>query len=343
MTKHCAYLALMSMASAAALSAQEAPVKVTTDNFVRAETDGYMAKAVKDGAFGKLVHVRAAPSIEKQAVVRMNRDTLYSQGVFDMEAGDVTVHLPDTGKRFMSLQVLSEDQYTIQVDYAPGTYRLTRSQVGTRYMYLIVRTLADPGSETDMKAAHAAQDAIKVEQAGKGSFVIPAWDTASRDKVRSALKTLAASGGGMEKAFGKKNEVDPVQYLIGAATGWGGNPIYAAKYIPVYPEANDGKTVYSLTVRDVPVDGFWSISVYNAEGFFEKNSLGVYSINNLTARPNADKSVTIQFGGCTNEVTNCIPTSKGWNYIVRLYRARKPLLDGSWTFPEARPHPEQGQ
>jgi hypothetical protein len=24
----------------------------------------------------------------------------------------------------------------------------------------------------------------------------------------------------------------------------------------------------------------------------------------------------------------------GWNYIVRLYRPRKDILDGTWTFPE---------
>jgi hypothetical protein len=28
---------------------------------------------------------------------------------------------------------------------------------------------------------------------------------------------------------------------------------------------------------------------------------------------------------------------KGWNYLVRLYRARKEVLDGTWKFPEAQP------
>ena len=55
-----------------------------------------------------------------------------------------------------------------------------------------------------------------------------------------------------------------------------------------------------LTLRDVPVDGFWSISVYNGEGLFrEKNALNAYSLNNLTARPEPGRgSTTIQFGGC---------------------------------------------
>jgi hypothetical protein len=34
------------------------------------------------------------------------------------------------------------------------------------------------------------------------------------------------------------------------------------------------------------VDGFWSISVYNADGFFEPNERGAYSVNNITARHN---------------------------------------------------------
>jgi hypothetical protein len=85
-------------------------------------------------------------------------------------------------------------------------------------------------------------------------------------------------------------------------------------------------------VRDVPVDGFWSISVYNREGYFEPNARGAYSVNNLTAKPNADGSVTVHFGG-DDDHPNLIPIMDGWNYTVRLYRPRAEVLDGSWTFP----------
>jgi hypothetical protein len=27
----------------------------------------------------------------------------------------------------------------------------------------------------------------------------------------------------------------------------------------------------------------------------------------------------------------------GWNYLMRLYRPRKEMLDGTWKFPEAQP------
>ena len=99
----------------------------------------------------------------------------------------------------------------------------------------------------------------------------------------------------------------------------------------------DGKTVFKLDVKDVPVDGFWSISLYNAEGYFQKNDLNAYSLNNLTAKKNADGSITVQFGGCDGKVPNCLPIMAGWNYTVRLYRPRAEILSGRWKFPEPKP------
>ena len=100
---------------------------------------------------------------------------------------------------------------------------------------------------------------------------------------------------------------------------------------------DDGKTVHRFTVKDVPVDGFWSISVYNAQGYFEKNDRNAYSVNNLTAKKDPDGSVTVQFGGCNDSAPNCVPIMAGWNYAVRLYRPRKEILDGTWKFPVAQP------
>ena len=58
------------------------------------------------------------------------------------------------------------------------------------------------------------------------------------------------------------------------------------------PRKNDGTTVHRLTVRDVPVDGFWSISVYDADGYFEPSTRHAYSVNSLTATRSHDGSVT---------------------------------------------------
>ena len=82
--------------------AQAAPtdrlVAVTPDNFVRAESDLYFSGVVQDGGFGKFMHRREPASVAKQTIIRMNRDTLYSAAVFDLDAGPVTITLPDPGQ-----------------------------------------------------------------------------------------------------------------------------------------------------------------------------------------------------------------------------------------------------
>jgi para-nitrobenzyl esterase len=67
----------------------------------------------------------------------MNRDTLYSSGVFDLEGAPVTITLPDTGKRFISMQIV-QGHFTIEVIYTSGRFGYTNDKVGTRYLFLIV-------------------------------------------------------------------------------------------------------------------------------------------------------------------------------------------------------------
>ena len=204
-------------------------------------------------------------------MIRLNRDTLYSSAVFDLDAGPVTITMPDAGKRFMSMQVINEDHYVPAVVYGKGGYTLTKDKVGTRYVVAAIRTLVDPADPKDIEQVHALQDAIKVSQKAAGKFEAPNWDQASQKKVRDALLVLACTMPDFKKAFGTKEQVDPIRHLIGTAAGWGGNPDKDATYLNITPAKNDGTTVYKLTVKDVPVDGFWSVSVYNAEGYFEKN------------------------------------------------------------------------
>lgn len=320
------------------------PIQVTPDNFVRAETDMYFGNFVKDGALGKFIHKREPTPIDAQTVIRMNRDTLYSSAVIDLDAGPVTATLPDAGQRFMSMQVIDQDQFTHGVIYKPGKNTFDKNGIGTRYMALLVRTLFDPNDPADVKKAHALQDQLAVEQKGTGKFEVPNWDRVSQKTVRQGLLLLASTMHDFSRAFGAKGQVEPTHRLIGAAAGWGGNPGTDATYIGNTPAKNDGTTVYNLTVPgNVPVDGFWSISVYDAKGFFEKNPQNAYAVNNIIAKKEANGSVAVQFGGCDGKVPNCLPVSDGWNYVVRLYRPRAEILNGSWKFPEPQPVAQEGR
>lgn len=333
-------LALSSIGGRPAWAAEPpagALIPVTVDNFIRAESDMYLGGVIKDYGFGRIGHRREPTSIDHQTVIRLNRDTLYSAGVFDLDAGPVTITLPDAGGRFMSMQVINEDHYVVGVYYGPGPHVIDRNMTGTRYVVTAFRTLVDPGDAGDVTKVHALQDAIEVDQASTGAFVVPNWDPASQKRVRDALLVLGTTIPDFRMAFGTKQQVDPVRHLIGSAAGWGGNPDRDATYLNITPKDNDGGTVYRLNVKDVPVDGFWSVSLYNGDGYYEKNPYDAYTINNITAEKSADGSVDIQFGGCDGKIPNCLPTMAGWNYTVRLYRPRTEILNGSWKFPE--PHP----
>lgn len=322
---------------AAAQGGAPQPAPVTIDNFIRAESDRYLAAVVRRGAFGKLVHDRVLRPLDQITVVNINRDTLYSVGVFDLDAGPVTITLPDAGTRYRSLVTINQDHEVTPAIYAAGSYTVTRAQIGTRYVLVGIRTLIDPSNAADLKQAHAMQDAIHVAQREPGRFEVPAWDAAGLKAIRDPLLALRGSLPDTRATFGRKTEVNPLRHLIGTANAWGGIREQDAFYLNVVPAHNDGTTIYRLTVRDVPVDGFWSVSVYDDQGFFRPNPQAAYALNNLTARKAADGSVVLQFGGCDGQRPNCLPAPPGWNYMVRLYRPRAEVLDGRWSLPQAEP------
>jgi hypothetical protein len=314
-----------------ALSAENS-VKVTADTYVRAETD-YQFKTYVDnlGCFGKFFHNRKPYDVDNQTTVRANRDTLYSFSVFDLTS-PVTITLPDPKGRYQSAMVISQD-HSIAAAYGPKEVTLTKEMIGTRYVFLAIRTFMDPNDEADVKVAHKLQDAVVVKQADKGQFEVPNWDQKGIETLRTAINVLSATMPDTSTFFGEKDKLNPIHHMMGCAVGWGGLPREAAIYTVVYPPKNDGKTAYTLTLKDVPVDAFWSVTLYDAEGWMPKNEFNAYSFNNVTSKRNDDGSVTIHFGGDPKQ-PNYFPIAKGWNYNVRQYRPRRELLEGKWKLPE---------
>ncbi|HEX5945737.1 MAG TPA: DUF1214 domain-containing protein [Acidimicrobiales bacterium] len=303
---------------------------VNVDNFARAETDRMFAGLQRDaGAVNVLSHNRAPASVDHQTVIRMNRDTLYSFAVVDITAG-ATVTVPDHGDRYVSVMIVNEDHYINEILHEPGDHRLDLDRHGTPHVAVAARVLVDPNDPDDVAEATRLQDGLVLSADAAQPFAMPDYDAASLDTTRTALLTLAAGLTAFDRTFGARDDVDPVRHLIGTAAGWGGLPTGEATYVGVNPGLPVGR--YELRVGEVPVDAFWSISVYNAEGYFEPNPSGVYSVNSVTGTRDADGSITVRFGG-NGDAPNSIPITEGWNYLVRLYRPRPEILDGTWTFP----------
>ena len=323
------YTALIILAMMTVMPSASEPVNI--DNFTRAETDHYLKKRTDDGFYGKIKHIPDPIMVDNQPVVRANRDTLYSYGVFDLTE-PVTITMPNADGRFQSLRAINQDHYIVSNTYDAGTYVFSKENVGTRYLYVAVRTLADPDKPEDLAAARALQNEITWTQKDPGSLEIPDWNQEQLAKVRKAILAMAPYIPDSRQMFGAKKDVNAVKHLIGTAGGWAGGPEWASYYINVTPKQQDGKTPYILKVADVPVDGFWSLTVYNEKGYFQKTESNAISLNNITAKADSDGGFTIHLGG-DSSATNFLEIFPGWNYTVILYRARKEILDGSWNFP----------
>jgi len=307
---------------------------VNVSNFVRAESDVAIKKVYDMVGLGAWIHFRAPTPLDQQKVIRMNRDTLYSSAVLDLSV-PATVIMPETGGRYQSLHVISQDHYSF-AKVKPGRYELTQENVGSRYAYLIVRTFVDANDPEDIKATNAVQDAIKIEGGASGPLDIPDWNIEQMMEARGALNTLAKLGVSNVGAFGTKEEVEPINHLIFTAAGWGGQPNEQTIAELGSVEKNDGSPHVLNVPQDVPVRAFWSVIVYDANGFIPENDLGIYSYNNVTAKPNEDGSITIHFGGDPDQI-NYLPITEGWNYAIRMYEPGEEILDGSWTFPKIVP------
>lgn len=309
---------------------------VNLDNIVRAETDTAFRDSVKlIGGVGKLFHFREPTPIDKQIIIRMNRDTLYSGAIIDLSK-PATIVLPDTGDRYISLQVINQDHHMYSIS-EPGPHELTQERIGSRYVQISIRIFVDSNNHQDIKEANAQQDKIELTGGGgSGPLELPDWNQDQLKIARQSLNALGTLGLDTGRAYGTKDRVDPIHYYVGAIAGWGGLPKEEAVYAVEDVENNDG-TPHAVTIKDVPVDAFWSVTVYNSEGFLEKNDRDAYSFNNISAKPDENGAITIHFGGCEDDRVNCLPISAGWNYTARMYKPRKEIQDGSWMFPVPEP------
>ncbi len=304
---------------------------VNVDNFAVAETHRMMQDLQSDaGGVNRFLHNREPAAVDKQTVIRLNRDTLYSFAVADIRDG-ATFAIPEHGGRYLSAMVVNEHHCINEIYHDPGVYELSQEQFGSQYVVLAVRILVDPANPEDVARVGELQDRLSLEAGSARPFESPDYDKGTFDETRESLLALARNLSSFDRTFGRKEDVDPVRHLIGTAAGWGGLPSEEASYIGVDPRLPAG--CYELTVGEVPVDGFWSISVYNANGFFEPNDRDAYTINSITGVRDAEGGITVRFGDYPAETPNVLPITEGWNYLVRLYRPRSEILNGEWSFP----------
>jgi hypothetical protein len=106
-----------------------------------------------------------------------------------------------------------------------------------------------------------------------------------------------------------------------------------------------GNGSYEITFaagQEPPVNGFWSLTLYNDKHLFNPNDLKRYSLGtkNKKLRRNADGSLTLYAGAKSpggEKEANWLPAPDGrFSLYIRAYWGKDGILDGSWKPPIIR-------
>jgi hypothetical protein len=291
------------------------------ENFIVAETDRYFSEHVAKHPVNTIRHAREPSGPDNQFVITENQDVLYSHSVVDTSGGP-TITNP-AWDYFSVIQIIDEDEYTIDVLYPGQSRRLTPKDLTMgSYVFLNMRTGIPSLHAAGLDAAHKHQDGFKIEAASANPYRPKGFDKASLDATRAALIARAGDVKNPFRAFGMPNETDPTARLIAAAAGWGGLPVKDAAYIStIRPDkaASDGACA-SMSLQRPPLQfekgGFFSVTTYGPDSWIKTKN---FALSNRQAKSNADGSVTFRYN-CPGEPNN-IDTVKGWIQVIRLYQA----------------------
>ena len=307
--------------------------KVTPETFIRAETDNMYAAMINnaDGS-KKFFHFRKPTPLDKQTVIRMNRDVLYSGGIFDAKKG-LTIQFPEIpDDRYCSVYIIDNDHYVVDIIHEPGSHQVMGD---TRFLYIIVRIqVKNPFDPKEISMINTLQDKFIVTSETNEEFPGFHWDRDSLNALRATYEKESENYSSWAGMMGKRGKVNEEARHIAAAAAWGLFPEEEATYLNYKPSSASAGKCYSATYSVPDNKGFWSITVYGDDGFMKSDN---NVINESNVKLNEDGTFTAYFGPETvcGKAPNRVDTTDGWNFLLRVYRPGQSVLDGKYTIPDA--------
>lgn len=310
----------------------------TEENFSSAMADIYWQEVIDRGGDNKFTHLRQVSSVETQNIIRENRDTLYSWGIFDVTKG-LVLTLPPSNGLYLSALVIDNDSYIVrEKDFETtgdiGTYlaypdkprkvEITHDAAVTDFVYIILRTETDATVEGD-KEANKLQDSVLVEQGSHNSWTSRNWDLPAVRKMQDTFKPYLAEivAQGTSKGYNERGKTEQFHHNFYSAIGWGGQLERYATYgtTPDITTFGDRCAVVTINRPNVDYDnaGFWSYQVYGLDGYIHSNNS---TLNNKNTTPNPDGTITLRFGSeaaCGTNENRADKNDEGFSITTRFY------------------------
>lgn len=242
------------------------------------------------------------------------------------------------------------------LDAMAEAYEQQRSpgQVAPRFFTTLCQALADaPGRTEDQGllawlgqggltgGSHFAWDALdEPTRAGLiDGFADAVALVASAARSRRARPWVLASRAGR---YGSDYLVRALTAYIGLGALATDEALYGAGHFDADAQPLNGQRCYTLRFAAdemPPAEAFWSVTLYDADRFLYRNSLGRHSIGDRTQslQREADGSLVVSFAHTAPAGTvNWLPTPAGPFYLIlRLYHPREGVR--SWKIPALQP------
>ena len=194
----------------------------------------------------------------------------------------------------------------------------------------------EPGKDFDLdKAASAVRSAFAtVPQEGRQ---LMAWKVPSLARIANGWSMNTDTMGVYGNYYLKR--------AIVAQVGLGANvpedAIYPMNLGDETGKPLSGENNYELHFDKgdlPPVDAFWSITLYDSQGFPVANDLNRFAVSSwMPMKRNSDGSLDLYFQNespGTEKENNWLPAPKGaFNLVMRLYAPRSEALTGKWNPP----------
>ena len=149
-------------------------------------------------------------------------------------------------------------------------------------------------------------------------------------------------------SYGKNYALRAGIALFGFGANEPADAVYASTSLDGGGAALNGSNSYTIhfsAAQIPPARGFWSLTLYDQNGFFVPNPINRYDVGSETGlQLNADGSldITLQPNAPSSSTSNWLPTPSGaaFNLTLRLYWPEQVVLDGQYVVPPVTQAPD---